>query len=777
MRTPLVCLLVLGWAACPAPAPAHSADFAPCAAFLGRHCLHCHAGKARKAGLDLGAYHDEASVLRDRKVWESVLDRVRAGEMPPPKRPRPTPDEVRAFVGSVEALFARADRTARPDPGRVTARRLNRVEYNNTIRDLVGVDFQPAEDFPADEVGHGFDNVGDVLSVSPLHLERYLAAAESIVARAVVVGPPPPPARRPVEAQFLLPPQKGGFREAPFRTLETGDELFTTYRLRVEGDYRLRVRAWGRPAGDEPVRLALRLDGREVCRADVRAVQSKPGDYESPTLHLAAGPHRAAVVLLNPLPSGGDEGKGARRALVVKRLELEGPKDTYPESHRRIMACTPGRPPREQAREILTRLASRAYRRPATAGEVERLLGLVDEAQRRGQKWEAGVALALQAVLVSPKFLFRLEPDDRPGEPGPRPLDDYALASRLSYFLWSSIPDDELFALAGKGILANDLDAQVRRMLADPRADALADNFAMQWLQLGRLRMASPDPRLFPGFNEKLRDAMARETRLFVGAVFREDRSLLELIDADFTFLNGPLARHYGIADTHGNRVGQKPTRPAGEPIRGERFVCVSLGDSGRGGLLTQASVLTATSNPTRTSPVKRGRWVLEQLLGTPPPEPPPGVPPLAEDSHAVLSASLRQRMEQHRANPSCAVCHARMDPLGFAFENFDATGAFRTQDAGFPIDPSGTLPDGRTFRGPDELKKILLEKKDRFARCLAEKMLTYALGRGLTASDRPAIDRIAASMAKDGYRFSALVRAVVHSNPFRLRRGKEEGR
>jgi hypothetical protein len=339
------------------------------------------------------------------------------------------------------------------------------------------------------------------------------------------------------------------------------------------------------------------------------------------------------------------------------------------------------------------------------------------------------------------------------------------------------MPDDTLFDLAAKKELTANLDAQVRSMLRDPKARSLVDGFALQWLQLRRLKLVAPDPKLFPDFNDKLRSAMQSETELFVEAVFREDRSVLDLIDADFTFVNEALARHYGLADTNGNRIGQKPTRPPGEPIYGQNFRRVAVGDSGRGGLLTQASILTVTSNPTRTSPVKRGRWVLEQLLGTPPPPPPPDVPELAEDPKAVLSGSLRQRMEQHRAKASCAVCHARMDPLGFAFENFDAVGAYRTKDGDFPIDPAGVLPDGRSFEGPADLKAILKEKKDLFSRCLAEKLLTYALGRGLEYYDRPAVDRIVEAAGREGYKFSTLVIEIARSEPFRLRRGKDEAK
>ncbi len=752
----------------PAPRKEKPGDFATAGfGFLQKHCVHCHGEKTRRADLALHGYRDEAAVLKDRKTWEAVVNMVRSGEMPPKKRPRPDAAEIDAFLRSVEAAFARAERNAPPDPGRVTVRRLNRAEYNNTIRDLVGVDFQPAEDFPSDDVGHGFDNIGDVLSLSPLLLERYLVAAEGIAQQAIAVVPPKPRTRH-LESRFLLPylePSRSrGIRWRPLSGTET---LRTTYRLSTAGDYVIGVRAYGTSPDAEPARLALLADGKEVKTFNVTGTEKDSALCEV-GVSFPPGEHRLAVSLVNP-------GKGDKpRTLFVRYLELTGPKDAWPPSHRRLLACTPGLPQREQTREVLTRFASRAYRRPATAAEVERLVRLVDDVQARGGKWEAGIQFAVQAVLVSPKFLFRFELDDRPDSPEPHPLDDYQLASRLSYFLWSSMPDDELFALAAKKALSANLDAQVRRMLQDPKAKALVDNFALQWLQLRRLQMVAPDPKLFPNFNEKLRAAMLEETKLFVGAVFAEDRSILDLIDGDFTFLNETLARHYGIDDTNGTLRGQKPVRPGGESIWGPKFRRVRLTGTGRGGLLTQASILTVTSNPTRTSPVKRGRWVLEQLLGTPPPPPPPDVPELAEGAKAVLSGSLRQRMEQHRSKPSCAICHARMDPLGFAFENFDAVGAFRTKDGDFAIDPSGILPDGRSFQGPEELKAILKEKKDLFARCLTEKLLTYALGRGLEYYDRPAVDRIVAALARDGYRFSTLVTAIVRSDPFRLRRGKE---
>jgi hypothetical protein len=812
------CALLLAQPPRPAPAadkPAANDDFAKVVRpFVEKHCVTCHNPQKRKADLVLSAYRDELSVLKKRTVWQAVVKMVRAGEMPPESRPRPPMADAEAFVKAVNGIFDRADSLAKRDPGHVTIRRLNRAEYNNTIRDLVGVDFQPADDFPSDDVGYGFDNIGDVLTVSPVLMERYLTAAESIAQRAVLTTAPKPPLH-PVAANFLLP--RGPQREPAVRSLAADDTLYTIYRIRQPGEYIFRVRAYGHAADNERPRIALILDGKQLATCEVRAESfRRAGSYEVPVT-LKAREYRAEVRLLNPSqghknPSQAERLRAAGvtrlvgqflaapalapaaaggpmaqlvaatkvaaveafpRTVFIRRFEMEGPKDSYPPSHKKIMACDPKAPHAAQTRQILARFASKAYRRPATKDEVERLARLVEAAEKRGDKWEAGIQLALEAVLVSPKFLFRVELDDRPDAAGPHPIDEYQLASRLSYFLWSTMPDDELLALAAKKQLTACLDEQVRRMLQDPKSKALFDNFAVQWLQLGLLKNFNPDPKRFPTFNDRLRHAMLQETEAFFGAVVHEDRSILDLIDADFTYLNRPLADHYGIADTNGNRVGEKPTRPEGNFFLGDRMVRVQLHGGQRGGLLTQASVLSVTSNPTRTSPVKRGRWVLEQLLGTPPPPPPPNVPQL-DDSRRQLTGSLRQRMEQHRVDPACANCHARMDPIGFGFENYNAIGAFRTKDEGFPIDPSGTLPDGKSFKGPAELKQILRGKKELFSRCLTEKLLTYGLGRGLEYYDRPTVDRIDAALAKDNYRFSTLVAEIVKSDPFRLRWGKE---
>lgn len=772
-------------------------------AFLNKHCIACHGPDKKKGDVVLHTFKDDASLLKDRKTWNNVLRVISMGEMPPQGRPQPSITELETFTKSVNVVFDHADRTGKRDPGHVTVRRLNRFEYNNTIRDLVGVDFQPAEDFPSDDVGNGFDNIGDVLSMSPILLERYLTAAEAIVQRAIVAKPAPPE-KRWMASRYLEPAIN---QDIKWRSL-TREALFTPYKLSLAGDYVFSFRAWGRPESNESPRVAILHNGKEIMQLEIKAQEKNPLVYEVP-FRGVKGTNRLAVKLLNPTPvapkpeatkstpnkdkspdKNGKDGKEASstdnkpkpkesvgdstsRAVTVEWFLATGPADNVPETHRRLLASQPGKSHLEKTREVLNRFVTRAYRRPATPEEIDRLVALVEKAEEEGERWEAGIQVALQAVLVSPKFLFRVELDNRPDSDDPHPINDYQLASRLSYFLWATMPDQELFDLAEKGQLSANLDAQVSRMLKDPRSRTIVDQFAMQWLHLRNLKNFSPDTKLFPSFNETLRSAMLKETELFFQAILQENRSIIDLIDADFTFLNEPLARHYGIADTKGNWSNQKPTKPAGQPIRGNEFKRVELQSRDRGGVITQASVLAVTSNPTRTSPVKRGRWVLEQILGTPPPPPPPNVPELKEQG--PLTGTLRQQMEQHRANPSCAGCHARMDPIGFAFENFNAIGAFRTQDGSAPIDPSGVLPSGQTFQGPADLKNILKDKKELFSRCLTEKMLTYALGRGVDYYDKPAIEKIMAAVSADQYRIGTLITEIVKSEPFRLRRGKSQ--
>jgi len=763
-------------------------------AFLKKHCLSCHSGEKPKADLALDKFADDASLLKDRKTWARVVDVLKAGEMPPAAKPQPSATERDGFMQLVQDVFEKHDRTAKPDPGRVTMRRLNRNEYNNTIRDLVGIDFNPAEDFPSDDVGYGFDNIGDVLTLPPVLLERYLAAAETIMARAITPVPPPITARWQA-AWFTEPAGPKVPTRNSWRILSVGkDDGITTGPIHTPvnvpdngmGDFTLRTRMYVETTGKKPVKIAFlvccdknapgvatdeeikKLSGAAVNAlrpfkiveiAEVKDRTEKDAKEIRAKLGPTPGLHRFAIALVKP-----EDGEPDPK-LYMQFMSLDGPLDSRPNTHKKLLACDEKKTVAERTREVLERYASRAYRRPVTKEELDRLVKLAEARLAKGEKWDAAMQFALTAVLVSPKFLFRVELDDRPDSSDPHPIDEYQLASRMSYFIWSSMPDQELFDLAAKKQLSANLEAQVKRMLRDPKAQALTDNFVLQWLQLQPLKNANPDPKKFPQFNEELRSAMLTETKLFFAEIIREDRRILDILDSDFTYLNALLARHYGLTN------GPKAPRFRNN----EDFARVELKGTSRGGVLTQASVLTVTSNPGRTSPVKRGRYVLEQLLGTPPPPPPPNVPELEKDGKPVNAGTLRQQMEAHRKNPACANCHAKMDGLGFGLENFDAIGGFRTKDGNALIDSSGELPGNVKFTGPTELKAVLLSKKDLFAKCLAEKMLTYSLGRGLEFYDRRAVDKITASLAQNDYKFSVLVTEIVKSDPFRMRRGKNQ--
>jgi mono/diheme cytochrome c family protein len=617
--------------------------------FLARHCVGCHGRERPKANIVL-LVPDEAAAIADHTVWAKVAGAIRSGRMPPPERPHPDRSELSAFLGWVDQTLAGRKTPDRGNSCRVTLRRLNRTEYNSTIRDLVGVSFRPADDFPADDSGDGFDTIGDVLSISPTLMEKYLAAAEAVVEAA---------ARDPKLWQKIANPPAEDF--VPF-------------------------------------------------------------------------------VLRGPPP---------RRADAIKGSRLDAADPTTTAKAAEI----------DRAYYSLQAFCDRAYRRPVTHTEMYRLMRFVEGALSEGREADAGLKLAFQAVLISPHFLFKLEPDVQlSGQSADRRLNAFELASRLSYFLWSSMPDEELFRVAASAKLGDSrvLVGQVRRMLRDPKSIALARQFAGQWLQTRALADAAPDPTRFPQFDEELRQAMQIETELFFDHVVRDDQSVLDLLSGGYTFVNERLARHYGLAG-----------------VTGTDFRRVSLIGTGRGGVLTHASVLTVTSGPTRTSPVKRGKWILENLLGDPPPAPPPGADNLKNGG--ATTATLRMRMEFHRTRAECASCHARIDPLGFGLENFDALGAWRDMDANDPIDASGVLPSGRSFRGPIELRTVLAERSDDFVRCLTEKLATYALGRGLTGADRTAVDRIVQHAARNDYRFSSLVIALVRSNQF-LTRGIRAG-
>jgi mono/diheme cytochrome c family protein len=732
--------------------------------FVNKYCIACHNGKKEAGGLDLTLFRDTASVVKSSANWAAVKDRLDAREMPPKKHPeQPTAAEAKRIVEWIDREFARAIAATPRSPGRVTMRRLNRDEYNRTIRDLVGVDFQPANDFPTDDVGHGFDNIGDVLSMPPILLEKYLNAAESIVTRAFEGEAAPQVTRRFGVKELQTTTAKTDVVDVRFekaRWLAVAGTVFIECDIPRAGELIFRVRVAPKNLNDkESLRLAFRVDDKDVRTQPFRSQNNNPNILETKTT-VTAGRHKIAVALLNPDES--DKPLREKRGAAITWIEvLDPPLPRQRPAYDRIMIGNVKDESKDRANEIFGRFAFRAWRRPVTQSELGRLVSLYELAIMNGATFEQAIASGLQAVLVSPHFLFRVETDRTPDRPDRSySLNDWEIASRLSYFLWSSMPDDALFQLAKEGKLRDGSvrAAQVKRMLHDPKAAALAQNFAGQWLNLRLLASIQPARRDFPSFDESLRIAMQQETEKFFHSVVVEDRSVLEFLDADFSFLNERLAKHYGISG-----------------ISGEAFQRVMLTDGRRGGVLTHASILTLTSNPTRTSPVKRGKWILENILGTPPPPPPPDVPDLEETKEAIAKGTLRERMQQHRANPNCATCHERMDTLGFGFENFDAIGGWRSNDGKFTIDASGVLPDGKKFSGPAELKKILKSTKaNEFRRCLTEKLLTYALGRGIGPGDRPTVEAISQTVAANGNRMERLVLEIVQSDAF-LRRSLKQ--
>jgi hypothetical protein len=731
--------------------------------FLKQYCYECHGIKKQKADVDFENLPTTTEIFKDTELWELTRDLLLDNEMPPEKSPQPGMEDKQHILDLIDLELERFDCDSLSNPGRVTIRRLNRAEYDNTIRDLLGVNFQPSKDFPLDEVGYGFDNIGDVLSLSPILMEKYLNAAESVVTNAILSQIPAwPPVSRHQAEQFTTTEDEIIRAEGPVMGFYREGSASKTIETEQAGEFKLIIRAYGQQAGPDHAKLEVAINEKDKQVIDVDAFQEKPRTYTIKT-NLAQGANHLSLAYLNnynvqdhPVAElNGD------RNLFVDYVEIEGPlnveRPALPESHTRII---PGQPERGKeiayAGQILKPFAKRAWRRPVSDRETERLTSLVAYALKQKATFEESIQVALQAILTSPSFLFRweLDPTEKEGE-GTRQLNEYELASRLSYFLWSSMPDEELFALADEGRLSDPevLKHQVERMIQDPKSDAFVTNFAGQWLQFRSLDTVTPDPTRFPTYNDELRQAMQRESELFFSEIMRTNRSLTDFLDADFTYLNETLARHYGM-----------------EGVQGKEFQRVSLdADSQRGGVLTQASVLTLTSNPTRTSPVLRGKWILEQIMGTPPPPPPPDAPLLEETEEAMLSGSLRERMEKHRIKPDCATCHEKMDPIGFAFENFNAVGEWRDLDEGFPIDPSGKLPDGTEFDGPKDLIKELM-KRDTFVRSVIEKMLTFALGRGLEYYDQCTVDEIYEDLSADHLKFQTLIQSIVLSKPFQLR-------
>jgi mono/diheme cytochrome c family protein len=733
----LLATLLLCPVAQAAPDEAFTAVVQP---FLRANCIGCHNEKLASGGLNLAQFlgATESAALQDRAHWQMVAQKIRAGEMPPQGLPRPPANQIAAVVAWIESSYARLDRDTPPDPGRVTAHRLNRYEYRNTVRDLLGLDLEASDDFPVDPYGYGFDNIGDVLSLSPVLTEKYLKAAEHIANIAI----PSAESMKPVMSRYLAE-RMGQARQLHIEAM---------HEFPADGEYTLRS-AWfqGLKVGTK-VEGRLYLDGQIISHRPLTVYTEMDRGFETPGVHVTAGVHKIeADILLY--------GAVLKDPPYLEYLQVYGPSRLTPfqqtAAHQRIFVCS--QPAAECAQRIVEPLARRAYRRPVSKSEIDELLGLVRMAQARGDSFESGIRLALEAILMNPNFLFRIERDP-PAAGATHRITDLELASRLSYFLWSSMPDDELLGAAVQNRLhtPETLHAQMKRLLSDPRSRALVNNFGGQWLQFRNLDVLKPDPQKFPEFDADLREAMRTETELFFAEIVRDDRSVLDFIDGRFTYLNERLAKHYGI-----------------NGIAGPEFRRVDLDGVERSGVLTQASVLTVSSYPTRTSPVIRGKWVLENLLDTPPPPPPADVPPLNESAIGA-TVSMRQQLEQHRSNPACAGCHARMDPIGFGLENYDAIGRYRAAEGKFSIDSTGTLPNGKSFSGAAELKSILRDDPQIFTRALSVKLLTYALGRGLESYDRPAVDAIVSRVQQSNYRFSALVQAIVDSVPFEMRRTGE---
>ena len=789
-------------------------------ALLDEYCVTCHNDARLEAGRVPVAFEslDMANLGADAELWENVVRKMRAGVMPPAGRLRPDVAASEGFVSRVETGLDAAA-AARPNPGRVEAfHRLNRAEYRNAVRDLLHLDIDVGKLLPADDASYGFDNIAGVLRFSPTLMERYLVAAKKVSRMAV--GTPPPFANFDVFRIADDFPQDDRLEELPFGT--RGGTLIH-YNFPTDGEYTIRVKLARQvgvsdrniPNFYQPQQLEVSVDGMQLSVFTLPASSALTGEQreyggDRSTLDegwavrfpAKAGPREVMVTFINSAPAlletliepyfsprpPGDNQWGSRRAGYLRSVEISGPfpvSETSPvsrasatafadetdetPSHRRIFVCRPADPSQEAgcASTILSALAQRAYRRPVTDADVAGLLSFYEEGRAEGG-FESGIEMAVRRLLVSPEFLFRTESDLANIAPNTNyRISDLELASRLSFFLWSSIPDDELLDLASSGTLHQPvvLEQQTRRMLADPRSHAIVDNFVGQWLLLRNIPALKPDPYKDPDFDESLRQALRRETELFFESIMREDRSVVELLNADYTFLNERLAKHYGLPF-----------------VRGDHFRRVTLPEgSVRGGLLGQGSILSVTSQPNRTSPVQRGKWILENILGVSPPAPPPNVPELEQQENVATALTMRKRMEAHRANPACAACHRMMDPLGLALENFDQAGrwriieeAFDSRSASFaPIDASGVLPDGTTFAGALELRSVLVSRSDRFVATMTEKLLTYALGRGLEFYDMPAVRTITGQAARNDYHFSSLVLGVVNSMPFQMRRSE----
>jgi len=752
---------------------------------VSSYCLSCHNNRLKTAGLDLDGI-GTAGLAEHREIWEKVARKLRARQMPPAGARRP--DET-AYTTALDGLESALDSlaAAAPNPGRVdTFRRLNRTEYRNAIRDLLALDVDVASLLPGDSSSYGFDNV-TVGNLSPTLLERYVSAAESI--SRLALGRPSLSAGG---TTVRIRPDLTQESHVEGLPIGTRGGALVPHTFPIDGEYEITIRL-ARDRNEhieglsEAHELELLLDGARLHTFTVEPARLQEGqalNYQPSQdnldghlkirLPVSAGPHALGVTFLKkptlvletarqPYEAHFNYYRHPRIQPAVYEISIVGPYasggpgDTP--SRRRVFSCRPSRPDEDEgcARRILSTLMRGAYRRPVTDDDLRTPFELYRAARAKGG-FEEGIETGLAAILVSPEFLFHIEQDPSGAAPGTAyRISDLALASRLSFFLWSSIPDEELLTVAARGDLSKPavLERQVQRMLADDRSRNLVTNFAAQWLHLRNLESIAPDMRLFPDFDDNLRQAFQQETELLLDSVMREGRSVLDLLRADYTFVNERLAKHYGMPNVYGSRF---------------RRVALDA-NSTRGGLLRHGSILLVTSYATRTSPVIRGKWILDNVLGVPPPPPPPNVPALAEAKTIGPSLSIRERLAQHRANPVCASCHRLMDPVGFALENYDAVGRWRTLEGGAPIDASGTLFDGTSFTGAAELQAALLHRPELFATTVAEKLLTFAIGRGVEYYDQPAVRRIVRQAQVDEYRFSSLIAGVVNSVPFLMRR------
>ncbi len=755
------------------------------AAVVNQYCVTCHSDKLKTGGLTL-EHLDTTDVPKGAETWEKVIRKVRAGMMPPANMPRPDKATMDGFLGYLETSLDRAS-VAKPNPGRLAMHRLNRAEYENAIRDLLALDIDSTALLPADDEASGFDNIADVLKMSPSLMERYLSASWNISRMAVGNTD-----IAPTTQVYRLRPDLSQDQHIEGMPLGTRGGMLVKHTFPLDGEYVIKLRLWRNTFDlmrgmEDPHDIELAMDGVRLKlvtaggKEDFPRMTENPGTFGADLdgkltvrMPVKAGVHTitAATVLksnafrddlIKPFIRTTVDGLDIMGDPSVDRITVEGPfgqsgtGDTA--SRRKIFTCQPKAAAEEQAcaTKILSSLARLAYRKPVDTMTLNTLMGFYKNARVEGT-FENGVEAALQFILASPEFLFRFEPDPPKAAPNSvYKIDDLALASRLSFFLWSSIPDDQLLTVASQGKLKDPvvLEQQVKRMLADKKSEALISNYVEQWLHLRNLKTSAPDLQVFPDFDDNLRQAFKEETTLLFGSIMTEDRSVMDLLNADYTFVNERLARHYGIPGIYGGH-----------------FRRVKVPSDERRGILGQGSILTVTSYPNRTSPVERGKWILTNLLGVPPQPPPPNVPPLQESS-TEKPQSLRERMEQHRKDPVCAGCHRLMDPIGFSMENYDAVGHWRTNDEGGKIDPSGTLFNGAAIDGIAGLRKQLVAQPDVFVGVMTEKMLTYALGRGLEYYDMPAVRKIVQDGTKNNYKFSSIVLGVVKSAPFQLKEAK----